>query len=95
MLTLTETASTVINTIVAQSPTTETGGLRIQGTGTPETEFQVTVAPSPEATDAVVEKDGARVFLEPSAAQVLDDKTLDAQVTEDGSVRFAISGPTA
>ena len=85
MLTLTETASTVINTIVAQSPTTETGGLRIQGT----------VAPSPEATDAVVEKDGARVFLEPSAAQVLDDKTLDAQVAEDGSVRFAISGPTA
>lgn len=91
MLTLTETASSVVKTIVAQSPSTETGGLRIQGAGTQETEFQVSVVPQPEMTDSVVERDGARVFLEPGAAIVLDDKVLDAQVAEDGSVRFAIS----
>lgn len=91
MLTLTETASTVISTIVAQSPGTDTAGLRIQGAGTEDTEFQVSVAPAPEAADAVVERDGARVFLEPGAALVLDDKVLDARVGDDGSVRFAIS----
>lgn len=91
MLTLTDTASSVVKTIVAQSPSTDTGGLRIQGTGTPETEFQVSVAEAPEASDSVVERDGARVFLEPGAAMVLDDKVLDAQVAQDGSVRFAIS----
>jgi hypothetical protein len=38
----------------------------------------------------VVEDHGARVFLTTTVADTLDDKVLDAQVGEDGSVRFAI-----
>jgi iron-sulfur cluster assembly protein len=91
MLTLTDTASTVVKTIVDQSPASETGGLRIQSTDQPEGRFEVNVVTEPEATDSVVERDGARVFLEPGAAAVLDDKTLDAQVDDAGAVRFALS----
>jgi len=90
MLALTDTASTLIATIIEQSPTTDTAGLRIQGAGTPLTEFQVSVATAPEPDDAIVERGGARVFLEGEAARALEDKILDAHVTQDGSVRFAI-----
>ncbi|HWR85810.1 MAG TPA: Fe-S cluster assembly protein HesB [Rhodoglobus sp.] len=91
MLTLTDTASTVVKTIVDQSPATETGGLRIQSTDQPEGRFEVSVASEPEATDSVVERDGARVFLDSGTAGVLDDKTLDAQVDDTGAVQFALT----
>ena len=59
-------------------------GLRIvaHGDGTPS--FQIALAEGPVAGDEVVEDDGARVFLEPAAAAVLDGKSLDAQVNEQG-----------
>jgi Fe-S cluster assembly iron-binding protein IscA len=91
MLTLTENAGSAIKAIIDQTPTTDTGGLRIQSTGQPDGRFEVAVVAQPEVTDSVVERDGARVFLEPGAALVLDDKTLDASVDEGGSVRFAIA----
>jgi iron-sulfur cluster assembly protein len=90
VLTMTETASAVVKTIVAQSAGAETGGLRIHGSETDATAFEVAVAGGPEPADAVVERDGARVFLEPVAATALDDRELDAQVDGDGSFRFAI-----
>ena len=51
----------------------------------------VAVAPAPETTDAVVEQDGARVFLDVAASVALGDKVLDAQVDEGGSVTFGIT----
>ncbi|WP_353807148.1 iron-sulfur cluster assembly accessory protein [Agromyces sp. SYSU T00194] len=90
MLTLTETASTVVKTIVAQTPGLDDGGLRINTDQPGGTEFAVSVAPAPEDSDAVVEAEGAKVFLGQFAALALDDKVLDAQVGEDGTVRFAI-----
>ncbi|MFC0680671.1 hypothetical protein ACFFGH_22805 [Lysobacter korlensis] len=91
MLTLTETASTVVKTIVTQNTGTDTGGLRIHGTDSDAATFEVALAGGPEPADAVVERDGARVFLEPVAAAALDDRELDAQVGEDGSIQFAIN----
>lgn len=44
---------------------------------------------APEAADEVVEAGGERVFLEPAAAQLLDDKVLDARI-EAGRVDFAV-----
>lgn len=90
MLTLTDQASDLVKTIVAQSAGTPDGGLRIRGAGTPEAQFEVAITAEPEVTDAVVETNGARVFLEPVAATMLDDKVLDAQLAGDGVVRFAI-----
>lgn len=90
MLTLTPTASTVIETLVAREGAPETAGLRIDS-GTPEsTEFAVSVAGEPQPGDQVVEAGAARVLLEPNASAALDDKVLDAQVSEEGAVRFAI-----
>jgi iron-sulfur cluster assembly protein len=49
----------------------------------------VSVAAMPGEDDEVVESDGARVFLEPNAATLLDDKLLDASV-EQNDVSFMI-----
>lgn len=91
MLTLTDTASTVVKTIAAQSPGAEDGGLRISDAAGESANFAVAVAPTPEPTDAVVEQDGARVFLDVSASVALDDKVLDASVDENGAVSFALA----
>ncbi|WP_010203508.1 (Fe-S)-cluster assembly protein [Salinibacterium sp. PAMC 21357] len=89
MLTLTDTATTVVKTIVEQDPNTEATGLRINGEpGAPN--LTVAVVAAPEAGDAVIEAEGARVFLEENAAIALSDKTLDAEVGENGAVNFAV-----
>lgn len=88
VLTLTENASTVVKTISNQSP--EPQGLRITAADPESTELSLSVVAAPEATDSVVEIDGALVFLEPVASDLLDDKVLDARVDENGSVSFAI-----
>ncbi|MDN4613992.1 Fe-S cluster assembly protein HesB [Leifsonia sp. F6_8S_P_1B] len=89
MLTLTENASTIVKTLTDQSPT-EDAGLRISSSNPDATAFAASVAEVPEPADQVVESGGARLFLEQSAAVVLDDKVLDAQVDDQGAVSFAI-----
>ncbi|MGJ8721944.1 MAG: iron-sulfur cluster assembly accessory protein [Salinibacterium amurskyense] len=89
MLTLTETATTVVKTIVEQDPNADASGLRINGEpGAPN--LTVAVVAAPEDGDSVVEADGARVFLEENASVALSDKTLDANVGENGAVNFAV-----
>ncbi|MBU1588060.1 MAG: iron-sulfur cluster assembly accessory protein [Actinobacteria bacterium] len=89
MLTLTETATTAVKAIISGNPDIAGGGLRI-GQGLDDNQgFAVSVVASPEPGDSMVESDGAKVFLEPTASAVLDDKTLDAQI-ENGSVTFAL-----
>ncbi len=91
MLTITETAGVVVKTIATQAPDTENSGLRISGTDADAPDLMVAVAAAPEPDDQIVERDGARVFLERTAAAMLDDKILDAHVQADGSVAFAIA----
>lgn len=91
MLTLTEQATTAVKTITAQIPDAPASGIRIQGAGSPESQFQLSVVPAPEPTDAIVERDGARVFLDLEAAVVLDDRVLDAQEDGQGGVQFAVT----
>ena len=93
MLTLTEEATTAVKTIAAQLPDAAQGGVRIEGAGSPDSQFRRSVVDGPEAEDAVVENSGARVFLDADAAQVLDDRVLDAQVDGQGSVQFAVTSP--
>lgn len=88
MLTLTENAATAVKTISAQIPA-DGGGLRIRDTG-PQTGFELALAPEPEPRDTVVEASGARVFVDESASIALEDRVLDAEVGDDGSVRFAL-----
>ncbi len=89
MLILTDNASAVVKGFADQIP--EATGLRI--TGGPVDAPTLEVAPASEASpgDAVLEQDGATVYLDPSASQMLDDKVLDAAVDPEGKVEFALA----
>ncbi|MDM4761991.1 iron-sulfur cluster biosynthesis family protein [Galbitalea sp. SE-J8] len=91
MLTLTENAATVVKTIADQAPEADQVGLRIAADATDAAELTLAVVTEPQPDDQVVESAGARVFLEPNAALLLDDKVLDADVAENGSVTFAVA----
>jgi iron-sulfur cluster assembly protein len=41
--------------------------------------------------DQVLDAGGAKLFLDSAAAELLDDKSLDASVEEDGRVMFSIA----
>lgn len=97
MLMVTENASRVIGAIVERNPELpdsaglriasisedrdESGGLSLSTTGTPQPGDQVVEAQEPRA----------RVFLEPDAAMMLDDKVLDAQIDDSGQVQFLVA----
>jgi iron-sulfur cluster assembly protein len=90
MVTLTDSAVTAIRSLTSQPDLPEDTGLRIikQGDGTQS--IQLALTQGPAAGDEVVESGGARIFVEPGAAAVLEDKALDAQMNEQGSIAFRI-----
>jgi iron-sulfur cluster assembly protein len=92
LLALTDNAVQAVKHIVDSSEESSgTGGLRMvaeqQGT---QANFALSVVPLPAEDDEVVEQQDARVFLEPRAASLLDDKILDA-VVEQNRVSFMIA----
>lgn len=92
MLALTDSAVQAVKRIVLSSDeVSETSGLRMvaEQTGM-QTSLQLSVVPLPAEDDEVIEEQGARVFLEPEAASLLDDKVLDASVVQD-QVAFTIA----
>ncbi|WP_433328547.1 Fe-S cluster assembly protein HesB [Spirillospora sp. CA-294931] len=92
MLTLTTGAVQVIRAVTANNPEMppETG-IRIESGTDGSDALRLSVAPQPEDGDQIVEEEGAKVYLEPNAAVLLDDKTLDAQVDQQGDVAFSIA----
>ncbi len=84
---MTQTAIDVIKHIAPGD-----AGLRVYTSGgAPDIQgLQVEVAREPKADDHVVEAGGAQVFLEPRAADTLEDKVLDA-VQDERGVRFAVT----
>jgi iron-sulfur cluster assembly protein len=85
VLTLTPTAAEVVRTLVDQSAAPESGGLRIAASESDVegVSLELSLVGEPEALDETVEQEGATVYLDPGAAELLDDKLLDAQVAED------------
>ncbi|HEX7537800.1 MAG TPA: hypothetical protein VF391_12455 [Dermatophilaceae bacterium] len=91
MLTLTEHAQTAVRTLTQDPDAPESAGLRI----TPGNEgLELMLVAEPVAGDALIDDGGARVFVEPQAAQLLEEQTLDAQL-EDGKVNFFLAAPDA
>ncbi len=83
MLTFTHEAAEAIDAVVHSAPDAPDGaGLRIARGVAPDgqegLELSVTDGPAPD--DAVVEAEGTPVFLDSEAAEMLDDKVLDAKV---------------
>ena len=91
VLTLTENANTVVKNIVDQAGTGQEAGLRISQDEPESPALHVMPTQGPQPGDQVLEEDGARVFLEETAAATLDDKILDAQVDANGGVQFTIA----
>ena len=77
MLVLTDQAKEAIKGIVEEVG--PDGGLRITAANESngDTALEFDLAPSPADGDAVVEEDGAKVFLDEAAAEVMAGKTLD------------------
>ena len=90
MLTVTENAATEIRSL-AFLPDAPVGvGMRI--TSDPAAgALTLSLAAAPAEDDAVVDADGARVFLDPAANAMLEDKTLDAVTDSAGQVQFAVT----
>ena len=91
MLTLTDNAVTAIRALTSQPEQSPDTGLRIMGQGEGVPPFQLALAETPGDGDQVIEADGARVFLEAAAAAALADKSLDAEVDDQGGVAFSVS----
>ncbi|MFP5019699.1 adhesin [Pseudonocardia phyllosphaerae] len=93
MLAITENAAEAIKSLTTDAELPEQGGLRITAPD-PEQGLELALAQSADGQDTVLRGEGVAVFLEPSAAQMLDDKVLDVQPvqTEEGEqeLRFAI-----
>ena len=92
LLALTDSAVEAVKSIVSSSEeASEMGGLRMvaERAGT-QANFQLSVVPLPAEDDEVIDEQGARVFLEPEAASLLDEKILDASVEQD-QVAFTIA----
>lgn len=84
MLRLTEIAAAAVANLV-EGEGLEKGGLRLTAERDEQGEIgiHIAVAPEPEEGDEVVDAHGARVFLDPSAADALEDKVLDAEAHGD------------
>jgi Fe-S cluster assembly iron-binding protein IscA len=94
MLAISENAAEAIRGLVAAPEVPDSAGLRITAPPTGEASFELSVAATPAEDDEVVEEQGVQVFLDPSAATLLQDKRLHAQV-DAGQVTFAIARQAA
>ncbi|MCY7395007.1 MAG: Fe-S cluster assembly protein HesB [Nocardioides sp.] len=87
MLTLTDNATTIVKDITSQQA--DADALRITADDAREASFSV-AAGQQQPGDQIVEQQGATLYLDETAAQVLDDKVLDAAVDEGGRVEFVL-----
>ena len=93
MLAISEDAAAAIRGIVGGSGVPEGAGLRItreenvDTSGEPRTDLRLSVVAGPEEGDQVLEEE--RVFVDPDAADLLDNRLLDADVVGD-EVQFSL-----
>jgi iron-sulfur cluster assembly protein len=90
MLTLTPNAASAIRALVDGSDLPDAGGLRIADDPAGAS-LTLTLAAVPAEDDQVLDEMGARVFLAPQAATMLDNKVLDAATDGEGHLQFGVS----
>ena len=100
MLALTENATEAISGILSGPHIPDEAGLRIaaspssDGAGPIGGVLDVTLTEAPAESDQVIDERGARVFVDEPVAADLDDKVLDATVSEQ-QVTFSIGEQTS
>jgi iron-sulfur cluster assembly protein len=95
MLVLTPVAIEVVSAITSASVVPDAAGVRIAAVEfSPEgVNLAAELVDCPADGDQVLAQRGARVYLDRTAASYLDDKTLTAEVDEDGRPRFRLFEP--
>lgn len=88
MLALTENVTEIVKQLAAEVP--EISGLRIAAEADGQS-LSVSPADHAEQDDQVVEQDGATVFIDGPASEMLADKILDGGVDEEGNIQFALA----
>jgi iron-sulfur cluster assembly protein len=90
MVNLTNNAVSAINTLTGQPDIPAGTGLRMAADPA-QGSLTLSLATEPMEGDAIVESAGALLFLDPDAAIVLNDKTIDAGTDPDGQLNFTIA----
>lgn len=98
MLEISSQAEEAIRGILASEGVPDGAAFRISAAASPgadtETGFAVSITEEAPPEDQVVEGEDVEVRVEPLAAEMLDDKELDASIA-DGQVQFSLSERTA
>jgi iron-sulfur cluster assembly protein len=89
VLTLTNHAQDAVRTLTADPQAPESAGLRIASSNEG---LELMVVAEPQPGDALIDDQGARVFVEAQAAALLTEQTLDAEVEGD-QVNFFLAPP--
>lgn len=93
MLAITEDAAAAIRGIVDSAGVPEGAGLRItqevntEVEGKPRTDLRLSVVAGPQEGDEVLAEE--RIFIDPEAAVLLENRLLDAEVVDD-EVQFSL-----
>jgi iron-sulfur cluster assembly protein len=90
VLTLTDQAVSAIRDLTTRPGLPAETGLRIAPDDGGAGRLSLSLSDGPQAGDRVIEEADVHVFVQPDAAAALDDKALDAQVSEDGKVSFML-----
>ncbi|WFE50047.1 MULTISPECIES: adhesin [unclassified Micromonospora] len=90
MLTMTDNAVLVIRDLANQQDVAEGGGVRIAA-DTEAGSLTVELVPEPVQGDRVVDNQGARIFLDEDAAELLGDASVDATVDDEGIIQFGFT----
>ncbi|SCL53187.1 Fe-S cluster assembly iron-binding protein IscA [Micromonospora citrea] len=90
MLTMTDNAVLVIRDLANQQDVAEDGGVRIAA-DTEAGSLTVELVAEPAEGDHVVDNQGARIFLDSDAAELLGDASVDASVDDEGIVQFGFT----
>ncbi|MFE9691500.1 HesB/IscA family protein [Micromonospora sp. NPDC005806] len=90
MLTMTDNAVLVIRDLATQQDVGDAGGLRIAA-DTQAGSLSIELVPQPAQGDQVVDNEGARIFLDADAAELLNDTSVDAVVDDEGIVQFGFT----
>ena len=90
MLTLTDQAVAAIRSLTTRPGLPAQTGLRIAPGEADNGGLSLSLSDGPKAGDRVIEETDVQVFVQPDAAAALDDKELDAQVSENGEVSFLL-----
>jgi Fe-S cluster assembly iron-binding protein IscA len=88
MLTLSPSAVEAVDTLLHGPSVPEDAGLRIGAAGESQLTAQLVAEPAPG--DQVIEDGGARVFVDPEAAPMLDDAQLEVR-TEGDQIAFGLT----